>query len=182
MKNEQKFLIRRAVLEDAEQLAGVHIRSWEKAYCGLLPDSAIHAIGARRRQQWDEFLCRSDFIYYVSERDDIITGFVGICPYRDEEHSPAGEIGGLYVAPEYWSCGIGTALLHCGVQYLLQSMRTPVYLWVLESNSRARAFYEKNLFRQDGAIKKVIIGTPQIELRYCYGKKATTVQAENKIS
>ena len=72
MKNEQKFLIRRAVLEDAEQLAGVHIRSWEKAYCGLLPDSAIHAIGARRRQQWDEFLCRSDFIHYVSEQDGII--------------------------------------------------------------------------------------------------------------
>ena len=117
---------------------------------------------------------RSDFIHYVSEQDGIITGFVGICSYRDEEYSSAGETGGLYVAPEYWSCGMGTALLHCGVHHLLQRMRMPIYLWVLESNIRARVFYEKNSFRQDGTVKEVIIGTPQTELRYCYSKRAET--------
>ena len=73
---------------------------------------------------------------------------------------------------------MGTALLHCGVHHLLQRMRMPIYLWVLESNIRARVFYEKNSFRQDGTVKKVVIGTPQTELRYCYSKRTGTAPSE----
>lgn len=168
MKEYGRCSIRCAVPDDAAALADIHIRAWAVGYRGLLSEAAIEAVNRRRMEQWPEFLRHSDLRHFVAELDGRIAGFIGICPYRDDDGGSAGEVGGLYVAPDFWGRGAGTALLTFGVNELLVKGHNPIFLWVLENNMRARCFYEDNRFHADGAVKEVIIGSPQTELRYRY--------------
>ena len=49
----------------------------------------------------------------------------------------------LYVLPEFWGRGFGTALLDNSVEWLHSQGFRRVYLWALETNVRARRLYEK---------------------------------------
>lgn len=57
-----------------------------------------------------------------------------------------GEVWTLYVLPEYWGKGYGGALLRHSVNWLTEQGFERIYLWALETNQRARRFYEKNGF------------------------------------
>lgn len=55
------------------------------------------------------------------------------------------EIEKLYVEPQFQNQGIGVALLN----YAVHKMNT-TWLWVLEYNTRGRAFYQRNGFELTG--------------------------------
>ncbi len=55
------------------------------------------------------------------------------------------EIEKLYVEPQFQNQGIGAALLN----YAVRKMNT-TWLWVLEYNTRGRAFYQRNGFELTG--------------------------------
>ncbi len=58
----------------------------------------------------------------------------------------------LYVRADVYGRGVGYALLN-------ESLGSaPAYLWVLEGNERAIAFYERQGFRLDGCIKSEPVG------------------------
>jgi len=89
---------------------------------------------------------------------------------RDSDAVPGltGEILAIYVDPNRWHAGIGQGLLGAALSGLKLAGFNEATLWVLDSNSRARVFYERAGFSCDGATKSEMVGdNAQIqELRY----------------
>ena len=91
------------------------------------------------------------------------------CAARDRAFTGWGEIVSLYLLPQHWRRGIGTRLLRGAVEALHGLGYEKLYLWVLEENQAARAFYERNGFRFNGDILSADIGGRQLhEARYIF--------------
>lgn len=99
--------------------------------------------------------------------EDII-GFANICPTRDEDEDPAsvGELRSIYLLPPAWGTGSGRQLMIAALSTLQQSFNQ-AHPRVLDTNSRARRFYEADGWRTDGAVKlDEMRGIPLNECRY----------------
>ncbi len=70
---------------------------------------------------------------------------------------------GIYADPSAWSTGAGRALLVAAEQRITEAGHDRAYLWVLDGNERADAFYARHCWLEDGAIK--IEERPQFTLR-----------------
>jgi hypothetical protein len=70
--------VRRATTDDAPAIAELHIRSWQWAYRGLIPDSYLDALSddLTNRTRWRAELLRDDSKWtWVAERRGRIIGF-----------------------------------------------------------------------------------------------------------
>jgi GNAT superfamily N-acetyltransferase len=90
-----------------------------------------------------------------------VVGFSHICPTRDDDRDPAttGEITSIYLAPEAWGGGNGLALMTASIEQLTEAGYLTATLWALDTNARARRFYEIGGWRTDGATKRHDWGT-----------------------
>lgn len=139
--------IRRPRADEADALAELHSRTWAQAYAGQFPESAWDDRATEQRRRMWASICsepRPDWRTAVAELDGARVGFA---------HSVDGEDGirelwFIYLLQHAHGSGAGQALLD-------EVLRPdePARLWVLEENPRARAFYERNGFRLDGARK-----------------------------
>jgi ribosomal protein S18 acetylase RimI-like enzyme len=160
--------IRRAVPSDAAVIAAVHIRSWQSAYRGLLPDSYLDQLGLeleRRTQFWSSVITSPTIpgneIWVVdisvsevdSESQSEVKGFATIGPTRDSDLAGAGEVYAIYLDPQSWGQGLGRALFAHVSDRLAALEYSTAMLWVLESNARARRFYELAGWTADGATR-----------------------------
>jgi GNAT superfamily N-acetyltransferase len=165
-------VIRDARLEDVPGIVDVHIRTWQVAYEGQLPDDLLAAQEARRAdrtQIWDRAIRNADMDrrrILVAEDDGKVLGFASAGPARDEpEH--VGEIYAIYLDPSSWGHGIGRALFKTANDWLTSEGYREAMLWVLASNDRARRFYEAAGWTADGGTKtEPYHGTHLEEARY----------------
>jgi len=73
-------------------------------------------------------------------------------PAEDESLAPeTGEIYGIYLLPEAIGTGVGRDLFALATERLRAAGFARAILWVLETNERARRFYEAAGWRWDGA-------------------------------
>jgi len=138
--------IRPETNEDVETVVALHIRTWQKAYRGMLPDEVLDNLDpvawAQRRR---EHHANPASTALVAEIDGVLCGFVLFGPDRDEpEH---GEIYAIYVDPDYWGTGVGHELM---TRALAALPYREVRLWVLEQNERALRFYAREGLHPDG--------------------------------
>ncbi|MGH7921427.1 MAG: GNAT family N-acetyltransferase [Candidatus Dormibacteraceae bacterium] len=153
-------MIREASIGDAEAIAVVHVRSWQAAYAGRLPQAYLDGLSVeRRRRVWNQILAATDWPQtgtLVAEVEGNVAGFVSISPTRDGDQDPArvGEVGTIYVLAEAWGTGIGRALMRSALDRLTEAGYSAATLWVLDTNDRARHFYEAGPWRLDGATKR----------------------------
>jgi L-amino acid N-acyltransferase YncA len=148
--------VRKATVEDASAIAFVHVRSWQVAYRGHMPDEFLDGLDVEKRtNMWCEVTQEPGKIILVAEdREGNIVGFSALGPSRDADANPnTAEVGAIYVHPEKWGKGIGRALLSASLDHVRKCKFDQVTLWVLEANQRARSFYESFGFIQDGAMK-----------------------------
>lgn len=153
--------IRPAVLADALSIATVHVRSWQAAYPGLVPQDYLDSLSPEvRRPDWEDILARScaptrSTLVFTVEPDDDIVGFVSYGPSGDDDDDPAtvAEVQTLYVDPDAWGHGAGNQLLSAALVALAGAGFDQVTLWALHSNERARRFYERRGWRLDGVTK-----------------------------
>lgn len=80
---------------------------------------------------------------------------VGVAEITFGKRSPAGNITGpelnkLYLLEWFCGKGIGYGLLQRAEELAMRSGSRNMWLWVLESNERAVAFYERQQYRQVG--------------------------------
>jgi ribosomal protein S18 acetylase RimI-like enzyme len=149
--------IRTAVVEDAAQIAAVHVRSWQGAYRGLMPQEHLDGLDpARRAEMWVRVTSRVDGTrsdVLVAEDEAAIRGFVAFGPTRDEgeNRDGTGEISSIYAEPDAWGIGCGRQLMSAALEALAKAGYDQVTLWVLDTNARARRFYEAAGFHFDGA-------------------------------
>lgn len=172
---ERRMLeIRRARIEDAEALATVHVRSWQAAYVGLIPQQYLDSLSvdARRLDRWNRTLAETAWPRsgtLVAVLDERVVAFAGISPSRDDDQDSAtvGEVQAIYAVPEVWGRGIGRALMNSAIAALTHAGFSFATLWVLDTNRRARRFYEAGPWRADGATKREDTGQFVIhEIRY----------------
>jgi ribosomal protein S18 acetylase RimI-like enzyme len=68
----------------------------------------------------------------------------------DDVAEGTGELYALYVDPDEWGAGHGRALDEAARAHLRGALFTGAVLWVLEDNERARGFYERCGWVDDG--------------------------------
>lgn len=168
---EARTHIRRAAPPDAGGIARVHVAAWRVAYRSLLPDSTLAGLSIEdTEERWRKRLAEPWGEVLVLIVDGRVAAFVGYGPTQDEgaDRETVGEIYVLYVDPDQWQQGHGTALLRAAVDNLRASGRVEVVLWVLHDNERAIAFYKAGGFAADGTtqVKERRDGTRMTVARY----------------
>lgn len=145
--------IRPAEPEDALAVARVHVRAWQAAYRGLLPDTYLDALNPEDRAQRYTFgdLDSLRPATLVALAGGALCGFATTVPTQEVGKA---ELAGLYVDPGHWSHGIGTLLLAEACARLATRGFSDAVLWVLGGNTRAQGFYEQRGWREDGVTRK----------------------------
>ncbi len=165
--------VRNATIGDVPGISKVHVRSWQEAYRGILPDSLLDSLSIPEREESWSALLREDgdrWLALVADGPDgVLAGFCSVAtPSRDKEAGEAtAEIGALYVDPEHWREGHGAAMLSAAFAELTQQGWRDVILWVLPENEPALAFYERFGFAIEPGVEKreERSGRPVIRLR-----------------
>lgn len=166
------MIVRPATDADAEALARVHVRSWQGAYAGLLPQELLDGLSVEQRaEQWRSILAGdagSGRLTYVADDGGTVVAFAHVGPCRDEDAGPSdGEVYAIYADPERFGQGAGRALMDAALGALAAAGYRAVRLWVLSGNERAIRFYRAAGFRPDGARKdEPIREHPATERRY----------------
>jgi L-amino acid N-acyltransferase YncA len=168
--------IRLATVADARRIAEIHIRAWQDAYRGLVPDAILDAFDIDvRTERWRETFEREAAAdtperTWIVEAEGEIAGFALAAPARDESAPPpegAGEIAVLYMDSWWRGRGLGRALLARVADDLASRGFDPIVVWVFEANRGGCRFYEREGFRLDGARNVIDFdGTPIPEVRY----------------
>lgn len=146
------MLIRLPRADDAEALTDLHLDVWDEAYADLVPAPVLaerRAHRADRVERWRAILADRGDDTLLAEESGRLVGFVSRGPSRDEPAPglPTLEVYALYVRAEVYGTGVGHRLLRAAVG------EEAAYLWVLEGNTRAVAFYERQGFLLDGAVE-----------------------------
>jgi ribosomal protein S18 acetylase RimI-like enzyme len=171
MTIKRGYLVRPARPQDAGAVARVHVETWRVAYRGELPDDVLDNLSVERRTRlWYERLSEpaERSLTLVAEAQRVIVGFASTGDSRDDDADElVGELHALYLDSSYWGRGLGRALQEQAVEQLARDGFTAATLWVLRSNARARAFYERVGWAADGADRTVQLGSvPLHEVRY----------------
>lgn len=145
----EPVVVRAAKLDDAPAMARVHVAAWHSAYADLLSPTFLTSLDVgRAEERWATTLAdqpETTVRYLVAEAG--ARNVIGICAVgkaRDAVVANTGELRMINVHPSWWRCGVGTALLIQGKNELAAMGYRQAYLWVLEGNHRARAFYESH--------------------------------------
>lgn len=162
--------VRRAVADDAAPIAAVHVRTWQVAYRGLLPDELLDGLSVLRREEiWRQAMTGEDRPrLYVAVEGGAVVGFCAVAaPSRgDDGEEDVGEIGAIYVDPDVWRTGVGRALMDLALKDLRADGWRSVKLWVLAENRQAREFYARYGFEPDGAqMTHEASGSTEVRLR-----------------
>jgi GNAT superfamily N-acetyltransferase len=174
--SDPRPIVRPARPDDAPAIADAHVRGWQQAYRGLVPDAVLDRLDVERRAAaWHERLSappapgETDRTWVV-EAPDGVAGFVLAGAARDEGVPPpagAGEVYAIYLRPERRGQGYGRALFGTAVEALVADGYDPLVVWVLEGNEAGRRFYTAAGFAADGASHTIDFdGEPVVEVRY----------------
>ena len=166
---QPSIAIREAVVDDAVELAAAHVASWQAAYRGLLPQALLDGLSAERRTAtWVRALQDAGCLTHVAvEPNGRVAGFIHAGASRDADcGDKVGELIAIYLRPELWNRGVGHQLHAAGMASLAARFEQAT-LWVLEGNARARAFYVRQGWQPDGAVKRDTLADAEVtEVRY----------------
>lgn len=166
------MLIDLATSADAVALRELHVLTWQATNAQLVPaDFQARRLGQHRVRAWGELIgeqaARGGGVLVARDRARL----VGFCQYGlsedEDDRGPGGGAGGasgaggagapavghihrLYIHPEAQGRGVGRALLEQAVTRLSRAGVSGLTLWVLETDPRARGFYERLGWRPDG--------------------------------
>ena len=145
------MILRPAVPDDATPVARVHVRAWQVAYRGLIPDDHLRGMRPEDRAQRYNFAACDPARprTLVALEADTILGFATIAPARDADAAGQGELCALYVEPDCWGRGIGQALAAAARAGLYRQGFRKAVLWVVAGNARAQRFYRADGWSPD---------------------------------
>ena len=139
---------------DARVMFGLQGRAWGEAYADLLPDHVLDRMAADPGEEavaaWTHELAANRRGVLLAE--DEAAGPIGFAEFRwgdAETKSFVGEdeagLKAIYVDPDYWGQGAGTALLERGLSLLPESVET-LRLEMLAGNEIGHEFYRAKGF------------------------------------
>lgn len=108
--------VRNANVADCAAIAVVHVRAWQAAYRGHMPDEFLDRLNVgERTEMWRKLSVKPGRVLLVmDDLDGSISGFCDVIPSRDADaKSTTAEISAIYVSPEKWGQGIGARIIEC---------------------------------------------------------------------
>ncbi|WP_213451009.1 GNAT family N-acetyltransferase [Rhizomonospora bruguierae] len=168
--------------EDADAVAELHVRAWQRAYADLMPAPMLAGLdpaawAAQRRARLAD--PTRDFHSDVAEDAGVVVGMTTVGPYRINQNRRDldrryGELLAIYVDPRHWRAGVGGALMAAVLQRLRAGGWGEARLWVLAGNAPARRFYERHGWAPDGTTAMFPLGAEPgakalLEVRYAIG-------------
>ena len=174
--------IRPAAPNDAQTVARIRVLGWRFAYQGLVPQGYLDSLNiTENTERMRGYLSqlpqnlppsRSESMqgssdgekrsFMLAVRDDAVLGFCHFSAApnnadRPERATPGGEMAGrlhsLYIDPDALGQGIGHALMSQALSAFAVWGCERAHLWVLEGNSRAVSFYERQGWQLTGDTK-----------------------------
>lgn len=161
--------LRLAVPDDAMAAARVHVRAWQAAYRGLMPEDYLAGLRAEDRAQRYDFarLDPAKPRTLVAVEADTVLAFATTSPARDEDSAGQGELCALYVEPDCWGRGIGRELAAAARADLHGLGFRKSILWVVAGNARAERFYRADGWNRDESHRARQIGNVVLDtVRY----------------
>ncbi|ORV46883.1 acetyltransferase [Mycobacterium europaeum] len=158
--------VRAAVPADAHEVAGLHARSWRVAYRGLIAEDYLDSLSPEAlvdRYTFGRVGLRMPSTL-VAVDGPAIRGFAtaGLC--RDGDLPNFGELMALYVDPDHVATGLGRLLMSAARGRLRSIGVTGAVLWVLDANTPARHFYERDGWWPDGGRRSAAFGDQTLRL------------------
>lgn len=151
--------------DDRMAVSHIYEASWKATYRGIVPQSYLDGIPAG---QWAAGLDSGDMRHVLLVDRGALIGASGFCGSRSPQFGGFGEIVSLYLLPERVGTGCGRRLLTFVLKELAELGYTDAFLWVLEENRAARAFYQKAGFVQKGPAQVLTAGGAALRaLSYC---------------
>ena len=137
--------VRKASLEDVEEIGHVHYEAHVQTYSGKFPEGVIESFPASERaKMWTRFLTGNFGELWVADLGGRIVGFAATGTPSDDPPMRDLELGSIYLLAAHHGSGLGQERLDVALGGRGAS------LWVLDDNPRARAFYARNGFSPDG--------------------------------
>jgi GNAT superfamily N-acetyltransferase len=164
---------------DAGAVGALHADSWRRHYRGAYSDAFLDGdVHADRLNAWIQRLREPDArsLTIVAENGDGLVGFAHTV--FEEDPRWGALLDNLHVVDREKRRGIGSRLLALTAQAVLER-GTGLYLWALEQNVDARAFYEarggrcvgRALVPAPGGVAGRLNGRP-VGLRYAWANPA----------
>ena len=134
---------RPASADDVEAIANLHADSWRRNYRGAYLDSYLDGdVVPERIAVWTERIVRPvvSSATIVAEHEHAVVGFVHTV--FEEDPRWGALLDNLHVTHAMKGRGVGTVLTAESARVVLErDPPTGLYLWVLEQNTPAQAFY-----------------------------------------
>jgi ribosomal protein S18 acetylase RimI-like enzyme len=163
--------VRDARLDDAEAIGTIHVRCWQHAYAGIVPQALLDSLDEMQRiRQWQERLAapvEAGTSTLVSIDDaGLVTGFAR-CDRTPGDDPACGTLAAIYLDPAAIGTGVGRVLLAETTERMRAAGFTHAQLDVLPGNERARRVYEAAGWRAEGDVWTVPWGEWELpHLRY----------------
>jgi ribosomal protein S18 acetylase RimI-like enzyme len=152
--------------DDKNAISRIYEESWKSAYRDIIPKEYLESIPKGR---WAKKVDNPDWATMLCIENGEYIGTSSFCKSRFEQYPDSGEVISIYFLPEYMGRGYGNKLLDSVMQELKKRGFAEVFLWVLEENHRARAFYEKYGFECTHDYREDSIGGKELrEVSYIY--------------
>jgi ribosomal protein S18 acetylase RimI-like enzyme len=184
MANFEEPRFRIAGPTDAEAVAKLHADSWRRHYRGAYSDAFLDGdVFADRLAVWsDQLRERDPRRSTILAEDGSVVGFANTL--FDDDPTWGALLDNLHVADGHKRRGIASRLLALTAEALIERPKsTGLYLWVLEQNVDAQAFYEarggtcvgRAVVSPPGGVAGRIIGSPA-KLRYAWADPAALIR------
>ena len=170
LKNGEKYIIREATLEDAENMMN---------YLDLIAgesENLTFGIGEinitlEDEKEFIDAALKADNQYFIiAEYKGKIIGNLNFASGIRPRISHAGEFG-VSVAKEFWGNGIGTELITNLIDWAKENKKiSKINLQVKEENKNAMKLYEKLGFEVEGLIKRTFFIDGKYYNSYFMGK------------
>jgi GNAT superfamily N-acetyltransferase len=171
---EQEFIIRPAIMSDAEAMARINIDSWRETYSGLIDQETLDAMTDEEYiAKWQRILRPENELNgfrFVAEIGSTMVGYVGAGLSRAKALGYDGELYALYLLKKYHGKGIGKALFLQAVREFKAWNMKSFHLYVLKANKVGRSFYDK--FAPDEVSGAEIKIKENMYCDMCYGWRA----------
>lgn len=142
---EVRIQLRGISAADADDVAGLHAKSWRASYRGILRDSYLDGpIFEERTALWRGRLAgqAADQLGLVAVSGQRLIGFVYAFVDYDERWGTL--LDNLHVLPAHQGGGVGRRLMtELAHELVGREAAGGVHLWVFDANRRARRLYER---------------------------------------
>lgn len=170
MQTSPALSLRPATLADAALIASIHSTSWQATYRGLLPDAFLDGEVTRERAAYWEARLRAPGgerrMVLIAELAAEPIGFV--CVERQPESTWGVLLDNLHALPGHQGIGAGKLLMRAAEDWARAQGESQLYLYVLEGNTPAIGFYERQGWQFVGAEPDHMGGVDITALRYVY--------------